>query len=198
MNTLLEGVEASAQPCTLAVLLPALAVVVGAGRRALWAWGGFVLACSLVFWARAAGYWDLDHTGAMRGVVAVLALAGFALVWRRGSDRAELTVPGGLVAGTLAGWLWRPCVGEQLADVLNSAPDEGPRTLVLTVVYVVGVVLVPLAVALLPVVVTRLDRIAEHPAWRGSAVVFGVAYAALIAAGRYDDVVAELLQRSSL
>ena len=34
-------------------------------------------------------------------------------------------------------------------------------------------------------------------AWRGTALVFAMSYAVLVAVGAYDDVVAELLQRST-
>ena len=78
MGTLVEGIDASAQPCTLAVVLPAVAVVLTAGRHALVSWVGFVLGCLLIFWARAAGHWELSRSGVMQWVVAALAVAALS------------------------------------------------------------------------------------------------------------------------
>ena len=197
METLLEGIDASAQPCTLAVVLPAIAAVLAAGRLALAAWFGFVAGCSLLFWARAGGYWDIDRIGWIQWPIAVVVLVAFGAVMRRYWGAIDMTFGGAVVVGLFAGWLWRPCVGERLGDILNNASTDGARTLGLTVVYVVGVTLLALGVALLPSVVPRLVPIVEHVAWRGVAAVFAVAYAALIAVGEYDDLVAELLQRST-
>lgn len=197
METLLEGIDASAQPCTLAVLLPAIAVVMAAGRLALASWLGFVAGCTFLFWARAGGYWEIDRIGWIQWPIAIAIVVAFgAVMWRRAGS-IELTFGGGVVVGLFAGWLWRPCVGERLGDILNNASTEGPRTLALTVVYVIGVTLVAVGVALVPVVVPRLVPVVEHIAWRGAAAVFAVFYAGLIAIGQYDDLVAELLQRSS-
>ena len=197
METLLEGVEASAQPCTLAVLLPSIAVVMAGGRIGLRAWFGFVIGCSLLFWARAAGHWDLDRVGWEQWLIAALILAAFGAVWRRSHAELDLTFGGAVVVGLFAGWLWRPCVGERLADILNNASTDGARTLALTPLYVTGVTLVALGLALLPLVVSRAAVWFEHVAWRGTALVFAMSYAVLVAVGAYDDVVAELLQRST-
>ncbi len=197
MDTLIEGIDASVQPCTLAVVLPAVATVFASGRRALVGWLGFVLGCSILFWARAAGYWDVSRSGVMQLVVAALAVAAFGAVYLRRRGDIDLTFGGAVVAGGLAGWLWRPCVGERLGDILNNASDEGVRTLSLTPLYVTGVTIVGLGLALVPRVWPRVLPVVERRGLRLVGLYFAVAYAALIAAGRYDDLVAELLQRSS-
>ena len=197
METLVEGIDASAQPCTLAMVLPVVAVVLAAGRRALVGWVGFVLGCSVIFWARAAGHWELSRSGVMQWVVAALAVAAFGAVSLRRRGELDLTFGGAVVAGGLAGWLWRPCVGERLGDILNNASDDSVRTLALTSVYVTGVTIVALGAALVPRVWPRVVGLVERRGVRMIGVYFAVAYATLIAAGRYDDLVAELLQRSS-
>ena len=129
--------------------------------------------------------------------IAGVIVSAFAAVWVRSWRGLDLTFGGGLIVGLFAGWLWRPCVGERLADILNNAPTEGARTLALTPLYVSGVALVALGMSLVPLVIPRASTIAEHRVWRGAALVFAGVYASMIAFGVYDDVVAELLQRST-
>ena len=197
MDTLLEGIDASVQPCTLAVVLPAVAVVIAAGRQALVAWMGFVIGCSVLLWARAADAWGLDRTGPLRWVVAALIAGAFWVLVRRSWRTVDMTFGAAVVIGALAGWLWRQCVGERLGDILNSAQNNSARTLALTPGYVTGVTLIALGIALVPVAVPRVAALVERPAWRRGPLVFAAAYAALVAVGRYDDLVAELLQRST-
>ena len=197
MDTFLEGIEAGWQPCTLAVVLPAVAVAIASGRLAFVSWVGFLVGCAGLFWARAAGYWELDRLGLMQWVIALIVLVAFGALLRRYWLDLDLTFSAGLALGALAGWLWRPCVGERLGDILNNAGDEPVRTFLLTPIYVTGVTVVALALALVPIVVPALVRVVEHRAWRAVGAAFALAYAGLIAVGRYDDLVGELLLRST-
>ena len=103
----------------------------------------------------------------------------------------------GVVGGAIAGWMWEPCVGAELADVINRASTDGPSTLALMVVYASGALLPALMLAALPAAVPRVRPVVDHAAVRGVGLLFGAGYALTVAIGRYDDVVGELVRRST-
>ena len=197
MGTLVEGVEAAGQPCTLAVLLPALGIVLASGRHSWAAIAGFLLGTAVVAWSRATGWLSLDADG-IWAVLAGCALGGaVAAVVTARSRLATTAFSASAVGGAVIGWLWRPCVGEHLGAILTDAPDARIRTVVLMVVYVTGTCLVAVMVAALPVAVPGLVRLRDHRVVRSTGTVVVGVIAGLIVIGVYDDLVDELLRRST-
>ena len=197
MGTLLEGIEAVRLPCTFALLLPALGLALAAGSRAPGAVASFIVGAGGLAWARAAGHWSIAADGlATLAAALVLGAAVATVMWRRAGS--GLVLPAAAAGGATIGWIWRPCVGNHLAAVLNDAPTAPVRTLALTIVYIGGACLIAVIVAALPVTFPNLARWRDH---RVTTAVGGVAVlvvAVLIAVGLYDDLVAELLRRSSI
>ena len=192
MATFLEGVGSVGVACTLAALVPAVALVLVARKARLTVALSYALGAALLTWARAAGHWQVELSGAAVFVAAALAAGAFVLAYRAKRPPSLSATGSGVVAGALAGWLWRPCVGPKLGEILNSADPEGARTLGLILVYMLGALLPALLLAVLPHALPGAKRFLDRlpVAILGGAV--GAAYAITLAAGRYDDLIGEL------
>ena len=192
MSTFLEGVGSIGVACTLATLVPGMALVLVARKARLTVALFYALGATLLTWARAAGHWDVELSGAAVFVAAALAAGAFVLAYRAKRAVSLSATGAGAVAGALAGWLWRPCVGPKLGEILNNADTEGARTLGLMLVYMLGALLPALLLAVLPHAVPSTKRFLDRLplAVLGGAV--GAAYAITLAAGRYDDLIGEL------
>ena len=192
MPTFLEGVGSISIACTLATLVPGVALVLVARKARLTVALFYLLGATLLTWARAAGHWHVELSGALVFVAAALAAGAFVLAYRAKRPASLSATGSGVLAGALAGWLWRPCVGPRLGDILNNADAEAVRTLGMMLVYMAGALLPAVLLALLPHALPRskpfLDRLSVVAV--GGAV--GAAYAVTLAAGRYDDLIGEL------
>ena len=192
MSTFLEGVGSVGVACTLAALVPGVALVLVARKARLTVALLYALGTTLLTWARAAGHWDVELSGAAVFVAAALAAGAFVLAYRA-KRAASLSATGsGVVAGALAGWLWRPCVGPKLAEILNNADSEGARTLGLMLVYMLGALLPALLLAVLPHAAPSTKRFLDRLPVVAVGGAVGAAYAVTLAAGRYDDLIGEL------
>ena len=192
MATFLEGVGSIGVACTLAALVPGMALVLVARKARLTVALFYTLGVALLTWARAAGHWQVELSGSAVFVAAALAAGAFVLAYRAKRPASLSATGSGVVAGALAGWLWRPCVGPKLGDILNNADTEGGRTLGLMLVYMAGALLPALLLAVLPHALPATKRALDRlpVAILGGAV--GAAYAITLAAGRYDDLIGEL------
>ena len=192
MSTFLEGVGSIGVACTLATLVPGMALVLVARKARLTVALFYALGATLLTWARAAGHWDVELSGAAVFVAAVLAAGAFVLAYRARRAVSLSATGSGAVAGALAGWLWRPCVGPKLGDILNNADTEGARTLGLMLVYMAGALLPALLLAVLPHAVPSTKRFLDRLPLVILGGAVGAAYAITLAAGRYDDLIGEL------
>lgn len=197
MSTFLEGVEAIRLPCTLALLIPAIITAAAAGHRRVLALAGFAMAATAVIWARFVGTW-IDDPTSLLGFLVGLGLAAVLVLLARPAT-SELAVPGlGAAAGLVAGWLWRPCVGPQLGEIINRAPEDRIGTIAPTAAYVVGVLVLAVAFVIAPNAWPRVRRWFDHPTLRSVAAGLGVLLGLTIAVGWYGDLVAELVRRSTI
>ena len=192
MSTFLEGVGSIGVACTLAALVPGVALVLVARKARLTVALFYALGATLLTWARAAGYWHVELIGAAVFVAAALAAGAFVLAYRA-KRAASLSATGsGAVAGALAGWLWRPCVGPKLGEILNNTDTEGARTLDLMLVYMLGALLPALLLAVLPHAVPSAKRFLDRLPLVALGGAVGAAYAITLATGHYDDLIGEL------
>ena len=192
MSTFLEGVGSIGVACTLATLVPGMALVLVARKARLTVALFYLLGATLLTWARAAGHWDVELSGAAVFVAAALAAGAFVLAYRAKRAVSLSATGSGAVAGVLAGWLWRPCVGPKLGEILNNADTEGARTLGLMLVYMLGALLPALLLAVLPHAVPSTKRFLDRLPLVVLGGAVGAAYAITLAAGRYDDLIGEL------
>ena len=196
----LEGVEAIRQPCTFPIVLSSLVFVLAAGRRAPIASAAFVGGTALAAWLRFSSVMSIDLTGA-NAVVGGVLLAGAAIavgIRSAGGGGLGLVAGGSGLGGAVAAAIWRPCVGSELAKVLDAAPGAPAGALVPITAYVVGVCLLTLAAGVLVVAWPQLAGPLESvPVTRGASTV-GVLIGGSIALGWWGELVDELLRRSSV
>lgn len=200
METLLEGVVAAAQPCSLALVVPAVGTTLMGGRLGAVVAAAVWLAATLAAWAQAALLLEVGGGLGAGIVLAVAVLAGLWVLlrdpagWPSGATRAA----GGALVGLGAGLLWRPCVGPQLGEVLTAAPDDPAGQLVRFGAYMAGLLVVTAAVAALPVLHPKVEATLRSPAARlvGAAPVLMLAV--VLATGTYASVIGRLVQASGL
>ena len=192
MSTFLEGVGAIGVACTLVMLVPAVALVLVARKARLTVALLYVIGAALLTWARAAGHWDVELSGAAVPVAAVLAAAVFVIAFAAKGPLSLSATGAGAMAGALAGWLWRPCVGPKLGEILNNTGTEGARTLGLMLVYMLGALLPALLLAVLPHALPPTKRFLDRLPVAAAGGAVGAAYAVTLATGRYDDLIGEL------
>ena len=192
MATFLEGVGAIGIACTLAMLVPAVALVLVARKARLTVALFYALGATLLTWAQAAGHWQVELTGAAVPVAAVVAAGAFVFAYRAKRPASLSATGAGVVAGALAGWLWQPCVGPKLGDILNTVDTEGARTLGMMLVYMLGALLPALLLAVLPHALPSTKRFLDRLPVAAVGGAIGAAYAITLATGRYDDLIGEL------
>ena len=193
MATFLEGVGSIGVACTLAALAPAVALVLVARKARLTVALCYLVGVALLTWARASGHWDVELSGAVMFLASAALVAGvFVLAWRARRPASLAAIGSGMVGGALTGWLWRPCVGPKLGEILNSTDTEAARTLGLMLVYMAGALLPAVLLAVLPHAVPATKRFLDRLPVAAIGGAVGVAYAVTLATGRYDDIVGEL------
>lgn len=192
MSTFLEGVGSIGVACTLAALVPAAALVLVARKARLTVALLYTLGAALLTWARAAGHWNVELTGVATWAAALLAAGAFVLAWRAERPASLPATGSGAMAGALAGWLWRPCVGPRLGDILNNVDTDGARTLGLMLVYMAGALLPTLLLAVLPHAFPATKRLLDRLGVAVAGAAVGAAYAVTLATGLYDDLIGEL------
>lgn len=194
MELLAEGVESLKLPCSLVLLIPAIGVLL-LGHRRRWLIPAWIATVSVVAWMRFSGWWTAAPSGLLH-VLSGVALAGVVLLaWKRDSLVADFGATVG--AAVLATWTWVPCVGRELAGVVNSARSEPWGELAPTSIYMVGLFLPLILVAALDVAVPRFGDAIELRSARmiGLAIVFVVG--ALVAVTLFDNLASELARRST-
>ena len=196
MTTFLEGVGVIGQACTLVIGVPTFFLALTGRRLAPWVVGGAIAATALVMWAKAATWWTLDNDGWMVVPIA-LAIAAAFIAAAFGGERRAVGVAAGVAGGIIAGWMWQPCVGTELGDILNHAADEKLSTAFRMVVYTAGALLPVVLLAALPNAWPAARRVVEHQRARVIGLGFAVVYVVTVLSSRYDDLIGELSRLSS-
>ena len=184
------------QACTLVIGLPAVFLALTGRRLAPWIVAGSVVATALVMWAKAATWWTVDNDGWMLVPIAFVIAGAFAAAASRGERRA-VALAAGLAGGVIAGWMWQPCVGTELGDILNHAESEKLSTSLRMVVYTAGALLPAVLLAALPAAWPAARRVIEHHRARTIGLAFGGLYVLAVLSSRYDDLIGELSRLSS-
>ncbi len=196
-DTLTEGIGVITWACTLTALVPGLALVLVARRARLTVALYYIAGAAFLAWAQAAGHWWVAARGTAVLIAGFVAAGTYAAAWRAPGHSSPLATGAGLVGGALAGWLWRPCVGEFLGDILNDASTAGPRTLGLMFIYMVGVLLPLLLIATAPYAVPAVGRVLDRLPFAIAGAAVGAIYAVALAIGQYDDLIGELYRISA-
>ncbi|WP_419864550.1 hypothetical protein [Candidatus Poriferisodalis sp.] len=197
IDTLTEGIRVITWACTLTALVPGLALVLVARRARLTVALYYTAGAAFLAWAQAAGHWWVAARGTAVVIAGIVAAGTYVAAWRAPGHSSPLATGAGLVGGALAGWLWRPCVGDRLGDILNDASTAGPRTLALMAVYMVGVLLPLLLIAIAAYAVPGVGRLLDRLPFAIAGAAVGAAYAVALAIGQYDDLIGELYRISA-
>ena len=217
MDLIGEGLRSVVLPCSLAVLVPGLVVVMVAGRSAVGAVAGYVAGLLGLSWIRFGGRFGVGYTTPALIVAALILLLGVGLMWSgsgRGEPRASERVRGvlgrvwsgsprgrvavgGAAIGGVAAWLWRPCVGLRLGSVLSSIGVDPWGNLVPLTLFVTGLMVPLVVLAALPVAWPRLTVVRDSTVLGRIGVAGAVVLAGALAVGLYDDVVVVLFRVSS-
>ena len=168
-----EGVRSSVLPCSLTLIVPVVAVALAAWKRPVLTVLIAAVGALVPMWVRAAGFPPGGRWMAV--VLAVLTLGVFA-VWGllRGLPSA-VGVSAALIPGGLAGWVWQPCVGQTLGEILQAAGEGDLSSAVLLAGYLAGVLLPALVVVLSRVALGEHARLLRRLQALGTILGIGVA-----------------------
>ena len=168
-----EGLQQSLLPCSWVVVVPAVLIgVVSRSWRMPAVFGATVV---LGTWASISGW--LNPPLWLAGAVLV---GGAAAMWRFGSNLVSAAAVG---AG--AAWAWQPCVGEELATVLNTAQRDPIGAFPGLVGFMLGLVVAGLAIGF--GIQWLMRRFSGQKPEKPTAVVFGL-LGLLMITGLYSSV----------
>jgi cytochrome c biogenesis protein CcdA len=186
-----EGLRSTVLPCSLTLIVPVVAVALAA-RRPTTATISAVLATLAAMWVRAAGLVPVPATRWVAVILALFALAMFG-AWIRSDTRAYTWLA--VIPGALAGWIWQPCVGRVLGDILQAAGERTPSSVLLLGAYALGVLIPAFAVALARVSLGDPPRLRRALRVAGAAI--GILVAGVVFAGQDGRVIGWLARISS-
>lgn len=194
IGSLFEGIESLRLPCSWVLLIPAAAITVFARRRTALVVSVFVVVATSIAWIRFAGWWFETPRGAVQIVIGVVVMVTAALAWR--FDRALTDVLAAAVAGVVAVWAWIPCVGPELAEILNNAQRKPFSQLGGTIGFFIGLLLPFILIAASGVLFPRVsERLEDRRIVTAGALLLGLV-GLLFATTLYDNVANALFRVS--
>lgn len=206
IDAFVEGVRSLGQACQLVIIAPMAMVVIAARGR----WpvvAGAVAGVVLGGWVFAARWFVPSDTQLrLSAVFVALAVVALALArddaagstrlahLRRSMARTAPSAGAAVGAGVLVTQWWRPCVGEELGDILTLTPDD-PWGQFPAVVGFMTAVSLPLVMIGLLFAAWRPGRSAASLASALGAGV-GVVLAASVVVGQHGEIVGKLFEWS--
>lgn len=190
-----EGIESIRLPCSWVLMFAAAAVAIYARRRSWIAIGAFALAAVVVAWLRFSSWWIEAPSGATQVLSGIAIIAATVNAWKRNSPSSDAVL--GSVVGTVAVWSWLPCVGPELADILNDAPSRPFANLAGTIAFLVGLLLPILLVAAADIAIPAMQRALDKPWIAGFGALLLISFGVLFAGAWSDELSSQLLSRSS-
>ena len=192
MTLFAEGIRSSVLACSYSVLLVGLALVALRRRDRIPTLGVFAGFTILSAWLRAA---SISNLLAGRVATVLLFAGGVALALMVNRRLAGLA--GSALMGTFAGATWRPCVGEELGEVLTLAQDEAGVAVLLLAVFLTGVMIPLVAVTALIAYVPAFGRWADGRWVAMAARTVMAAMGVLVLTGHYQTLLSTLARWSS-
>lgn len=192
MTLFAEGIRSSVLACSYSVLLVGLALVVLRKRDRIPTLGVFAGFTILSAWLRAA---SISNLLAGRVATVLLFVGGVALALMVNRRLAGLA--GSALMGTFAGATWRPCVGEELGEVLTLAQDEAGVAILLLAVFLTGVMIPLVAVTALIAYVPAFRRWADGRWVAIAARTVMAAMGVMVLTGHYQTLLSTLARWSS-
>ena len=189
-----EAIRATAQPCTLLLLVPPIIMAIVTRGR----WTAFAATCVgavLGGWLFIANVVALDGLQLQLSGALVVAAIGTLLIapsvpqLRWATTMSAQAAIAGAVTFVATLW-WRPCIGEELGAILTGARNGVVGELPGITAYMLGAMMPVLGVVL---VVRAIDASPDAARRAGrSAGAVGLVVAAAVAIGRHDELVSTL------
>lgn len=154
----------------------------------------FVAVATLIAWVRFAGWWFETPHGVVQVALGggIMATAGAA--WK--FDTGATDVLAAAVAGVVSVWAWIPCVGPELAEILNNARSEPLSQLGGTIGFFLGLLLPFILITAVGVLFPNLGEKLDNKWVIGAgAAMFGLV-GLLFATALYDNVSSALFRIS--
>ena len=194
IDTLLEGVESLRLPCSWVLLIPAAAITIFGRRRTPLVTSVFVAVATLIAWVRFAGWWFETPRGFVQIALGLIVMAAAAIAWKL--DRGISDAATSAITAVVAVWAWIPCVGPELADILNGARREPLAHLGGTVAFFLGLLLPFISIAAAGVAFPKLqEKLAHRAIISTGAIVLGLV-GLLFVTTLYDDLASALFRIS--
>ncbi|MEZ5377792.1 MAG: hypothetical protein R2733_14900 [Acidimicrobiales bacterium] len=194
MRLLIEGIASAPLPCSLTLLVPALAVALAARTESTAGLLGFGATAVGYSWLRFADRTEPLPSLTIAGLVAAGAIVLVLPVVRRLDVVSAL---GGVLVGIGAAALWEPCVGAEFGHLLDRLPSRGAVGFLLFAAYALGVlspiVAIGVALHLLPDGITLPIRPAMLAVGTGALALL----AFTVAIGQHDQVLGQLSRLST-
>lgn len=170
---LLEGVDSLRLPCSWVLLIPAAAITLFGRRRPVLVVSVFVTVAIIIGWLRFSGWWFATPHGTGQVLLGLGIMGTAALAWK--FDRGATDVFASVVAGIISVWAWIPCVGPELADILNNAPREPFAQIPGTIGFFLGLLIPFIIVAAIGATFPKLqEALDDRRVVTAGAVLFGI------------------------
>ncbi len=194
LDLIIEGLGSALLPCSLVLLIPGLAVTVGAGRDRYIAAIAFLVGATLYTWLVAS-----ERGGQIPDTSAgiIFAVASLASTPRPSSRRLpKLSLAAGLLTGVAAAGIWVPCTGEALADLQEGLPDRSFDGILDQGLYIFCV-LSPIVLTLLGLNALKKRTLAKFlkPAGYIAAGLLMI-FALLVITDMHNDIISQLISWS--
>lgn len=195
INSLLEGIESLRLPCSWVLVIPALAITLFGRRRSALVMSVFVSVAVLITWVRFAGWWFEVPNGIVQVVLGIAIMGTAAIAWK--FDRGITDVLASALGAVVAVWAWIPCVGPELAEILNNARREPLSQLGGTIAFTVGLLMPFILITAVGVLFPELSKRLEDPkVVAAGALLFGLV-GLLFTTALYDNLSSALFRIST-
>lgn len=195
MQLLLEGIESLKLACSIILLVPAVGIILTGRRHAPLLTAVWIATVVVVAWARFATWWITPATNPGHLALGLLTAALGVAAWKR--PHLGLDIAATIAVAVLATWAWVPCVGRELGSILNEARFEPWGELAPTAVYFIGLFLVLIVAAALPVMVPAINKIIDRETVHRTGLAIVIIVGLLASVTLLDDLAGELARRSS-
>lgn len=195
IDLLLEGIESLKLACSIILLVPAAGIMLTGRRHVPLLTGVWIVTVTAVAWVRFAGWWVTPATNVGHLSLGVITAAIGIAAWKR--PHIALDIGATIALALLATWAWVPCVGRELGKILNEARFEPLGQLGPTAVYFIGLFLILIVLAALPVLIPSIGKLLDRDTVHRAGLAIIIAVGVLAAVTLLDDLAGELARRSS-
>lgn len=195
MALLFEGIESLKLACSIILLVPAVGIILTGRRNAPLLTAVWIATVVIVAWVRFATWWITPATNPGHLALGLVTAAIGVAAWKR--PHLGLDLAATIAVAVLATWAWVPCVGRELGAILNEARFSPWGELAPTAVYFIGLFLVLIVLAAIPVMIPAANKLMDSDAMHRAGLTMIIVVGLLASVTLLDDLAGELARRSS-